>query len=238
MVPETLSQRARDIFARGQELGRNASAFSKVGDCGGTPSWFLGPFDLGDYDLGDHSSLQDVIDYYSGSYNRTSQAVHNGFNAAALLSIIRADPEFCESGETPLVCEYRINNPSMALILIGTNDKFRVAAFEDTMRQVIETTIDQGILPVISSKPDNLEGDHSLNRILYALALEYELPFWNVWRAFQDLPNGGLQEDGAHVTWAFNDFSNPANMRAGWPNRNLTALQVLESIWRQLGTDG
>lgn len=234
VVPEALSQRARDIYAQGLALGRNPHAFSKVGDCGGTPSWFLGPFDLGDYNLGDYSSLQGVIDFYSGSYNRTSQAVHNGFNAASILSSIRADPELCELGENPLSCEFRLNNPSLALIMVGTNDKYRVAEFEGAMRQIIEYTIDQGILPVIASKPDNLEGNHSLNRILYALALEYELPFWNLWRAMQALPNGGLQEDGAHLTWAPNDFANAVDMRAGWPNRNLTALQVLDSIWSQL----
>lgn len=237
IVPESLSQRARDIYARGLSLGREPRAFSKVGDCGGTPSWFLGPFDLGDYNLGDYSSLQDVIDYFSGSYNRNSLAVHNGFNAASILSSIRADPELCELGENPLSCEFRLNNPSLALIMVGTNDKYRVAEFEGAMRLIIEYSIDQGVLPVIASKPDNLEGDHSLNRILYSLALEYELPFWNLWRAMQGLPNGGLQEDGAHLTWAPNDFANVADMRAGWPHRNLTALQVLDSIWRQLQAD-
>ncbi|HKY79023.1 MAG TPA: hypothetical protein VJ182_03425 [Anaerolineales bacterium] len=237
IIPESLSQRARDTYALGRALGRNPRAFSKVGDCGGTPAWFLGPFDLGDYKLGDYSSLQEVIDFYSGSYNRTSKAVHNGFNAASILSSIRADPEFCESGEHPLGCEFRLNNPSLALIMVGTNDKYRVAEFEGAMRLIIEYSIDQGILPVIASKPDNLEGDHSLNRILYALALEYELPFWNLWGAMQDLPNGGLQEDGAHLVWAPNDFSNVVDMRAGWPNRNLSALQVLDSIWSQLEND-
>src|SRR3972149_4223944 len=43
ITPKVLSQRARDIVARGQALGRNPQAFSKVGDCGGTPAWFLGP---------------------------------------------------------------------------------------------------------------------------------------------------------------------------------------------------
>jgi len=234
VVPKALSQRARDIYAQGLDLGRNPRAFSKVGDCGSTPSWFLGPFDLGDYNLGDYSSLQGVIDYFSGSFNRTSQAVRNGFNAASILSSIRAEPEFCEPGEHPLACEFRLNDPSLALIMVGTNDKYRVAEFEGTMRQIIEYTIEQGVLPVIASKPDNFEGDHSLNRILYALALEYELPFWNLWRAMQDLPSGGLQEDGVYLTWAPNDFANTVDMRAGWPHRNLTALQVLDSIWSQL----
>src|SRR3989304_7039228 len=101
VVPEGLSQRARDIVTRGQALGRNPRTFSKVGDCGGTPSWFLGPFDLGDYELGDYSGLQDVIDFYAGSYNRDSLAVHNGFNAASILASIRANREFCETGEHP-----------------------------------------------------------------------------------------------------------------------------------------
>lgn len=234
IIPATLNQRAREIYSRGLELGRDPHVFSKVGDCGGTPSWFLGPFDLGEYTLGEYSSLQGVIDYFSGSHSRTSAAVHDGFNAASLLSSIRADPELCESAENPLACEYRLNNPSIALIMLGTNDKFRVAEFEASMRQIIEYTIDQGILPVIASKPDNLEGDHSLNRILYALAVEYELPFWNMWSAAQDLPNGGLQEDGAHLTWAPNDFTNIYNLRTGWVQRNLTALQVLDFLWREL----
>ena len=237
VVPESLSQRARDIYAQGLALGRNPRAFSKVGDCGGTPAWFLGPFDLGDYELGDYSGLQDVIDFYAGSYNRDSLAVHNGFNAASILASIRANREFCETGEHPLSCEFRVNNPSLALIMVGTNDKYRVAEFEGAMRLIIEYSINQGVLPVIASKPDNLEGDHSLNRILYSLALEYELPFWNLWRAMQSLPNAGLQDDGAHMTWAINDFTSAAAMRAGWPNRNLTALQVLDAIWSQLHND-
>lgn len=234
IIPEALSERAKEIYARGQEIGRDAHVFSKVGDCGGTPSWFLGPFDLGDYRLGDYGELEAVIEYYAGSYNRTSLAVHEGFNTASILSPIRADPKQCQPGEDPIACEYNLNNPSLALIMLGTNDKFRVDSFEAAMRQIIEYTIDQGILPVIASKPDNIEGDHSINRMLYALAVEYELPFWNLWRAVKDLPNGGLQEDGAHMTWAPNNFDNKFDMRAGWPNRNLTALQVLDMIWRQL----
>jgi hypothetical protein len=237
VIPDKLSEKARAIYTLGIDMGRDANVFSKVGDCGGTPSWFLGPFDLGpkDYRLGEYEHLAEVIAYFQGSYGRTSSAVHDGFNAASILSPIRADRELCEDGENPLACEYRLNNPSIALIMIGTNDVYHVDEFEGRVRQIIEYTIEQGILPVIASKPDNLEGDHAINRILYSLALEYELPFWNLWRSFQDLPDKGLQEDGAHITFAAPFFDDEYAMQAGWPWRNLTALQTLDFLMRELG---
>jgi hypothetical protein len=237
VVPEELSDRAREIYTIGIELGRDPQVFSKVGDCGGTPSWFLGPFDIGpsDYRLGEYLELEGVIAYFQGSYGRESLAVHDGFNVASILSPIRANQELCESGENPLACEFRINNPSIALIMLGTNDVYHVDEFEGRMRQIIEYTIDQGVLPVLASKPDNLEGDHAINQILYRLAVEYEVPFWNLWRAFQDLPDKGLQVDKAHVTFAPNYFDDENVMKAGWPHRNLTALQVLDFLWQELG---
>lgn len=239
VIPESLSDRAREIYENGLELGRDPQVFSKVGDCGGTPSWFLGPFDIGpnDYRLGDYPYLEEVIAYYQGSYGRTSLAVHDGFNAASILSPIRANREFCEDGENPLACEFRLNNPSIALIMLGTNDVYHVDEFEGRLRQIVEYTIEQGILPILASKPDNLEGDHGINQIIYSLSLEYEIPFWNLWRAFQELPNGGLQEDGAHITFAPNYFDDENVMQAGWPHRNLTALQVLDFLWRQANSE-
>ena len=236
VIPETLSDRAREIFTEGLALGHNLQVFSKVGDCGGTPSWFLGPFDVGpsDYQLGEYQDLQEVINYFQGSFGRESLAVRDGFNAAAILSPIRANHQLCKAGETPLACEFRINNPSIALIMVGTNDVYHVDKFEGRMRKIIEYTIDQGVLPVLASKPDNLEGDHSINRIIYSLAQEYQIPFWNVWGALQDLPGSGLQPDGAHVTFAPNYFDDETAMQSGWPHRNLTALQVLDFLWREL----
>ncbi len=71
-IPENVKQ----IFQRGQQLGNNPNAFSKIGDCGSTPAWFLGDFDRGDrfYKLGDYENLSSVIDYYQGSFDRTSLA--------------------------------------------------------------------------------------------------------------------------------------------------------------------
>lgn len=232
IIPIAVSKRAMEIYHSGLALENDPHAFSKVGDCGGTPSWFLGTFDLGEefFSLGEYQELKSVIEYFSGSFERTSLAVSPGFNASSVFSPLWANPDLCESGEGPLECEYRIHNPSVALIMLGTNDFTRAEDFEGSMRRIIEFSIEKGVLPIISSKADNLEGDGSINRTLYKLALEYELPFWNFWAVLQELPDQGLQEDGAHLTWASNFFDDPIRMRSGWPWRNLTALQTLDAV--------
>ena len=238
-VIPTVSQTAREIYALGQNLGRQARAFSKVGDCESRTVWFLGDFDLGPqyYNLGPYAALQDTVDYYQGSFGRLSQAARPGFTVASMLSPLWADRKECEPNESPLACEYRQHNPALALISVGTNDVARPDGFEKNLREVIERTLEAGIVPVLATKADNLEGNHHLNATIARLALEYDLPLWNFWRAVQDLPDQGLQEDRAHLTWSPNDYADPANLRRAWPVRNLTALQVLDALRQELSAD-
>lgn len=236
VIDEAQRQRLQEIYQRGLELGNNPQAFSKVGDCGSTPSWFLGDFDRGPryYSLGEHTYLEPVIDYYQGSFARTSLAAKAGFTTASVLTPLWADRKQCEANESPLACEYRLHRPSIALITLGTNDIWHADEFEPQLREIIEYSIDQGVIPVLSTKADNLEGDGSLNAIIHRLAQEYQLPLWNYWLAVQPLPDGGLQDDGAHITFAGNRFDDPRAMEKGWPWRNLTALQVLDAVWQAL----
>ena len=233
VLPE-VTDNVRLIYLRGLELGNNPAAFSKVGDCGSSPSWFLGVFDDGPdfYRLGDYAYLEEVIERFRGSYNRTSVAARSGFNASSVFSPLWSDPEVCEPGEGPLACEYRIHRPSFAFIMLGTNDRWHQEVFEDRLGEIVEYTLEQGIVPILATKPDNLEGDGSLNAAVARVALAYDVPLWNEWKALRPLPNHGLQEDGAHLTWEPNWFDHPVVMRAGWPNRNLTALQALDVVWR------
>ena len=193
--------------------------------------WFLGDFDLGPqfYNLGPYAALQETVDYYQGSFGRLSQVARPGFTVASMLSPLWADRKECEPNESPLACEYRQHNPALALISVGTNDVARPDGFEKNLREVIEQTIEAGIVPVLATKADNLEGNHHLNATIARLALEYDLPLWNFWRAVQDLPGQGLQEDRAHLTWSPNDYADAANLKRAWPVRNLTALQVLDA---------
>lgn len=235
VIPE-ISQNAITIYQHGLELGNRPNAFSKVGDCGSTPSWFLGDFDRGSrfYNLGKYTYLQKVIDYYHGSFDRTSLAALAGYNTSSVLTPLWSNKNYCGMNESPLECEYRIQRPVIALITLGANDVFHMDSFESQMRKIIEISIQHGIIPVLATKPDNVEGDHRINQIIAALAKEYDIPLWNYWLAVQPLPNHGLQEDGVHITFASNDFSNPLNLEAGWPIRNLTALHVLDALYNKL----
>jgi len=224
------------IYQRGIELGNNPQSFSKIGDCGSTPAWFLGDFDRGPrfYSLGEYQNLNAVIEAFHGSYSRTSLAAKSGFNASSIFSALWADPKQCQSGESPLACEYRVNRPVIAFIMLGSNDVFHPKEFEPQMRKIIEDSILQGVIPVLSTKADNTEGDGSINSTIARLAQEYDIPLWNYWRAVQDLPDKGLQSDQVHLTWGPNRFDDALTMTRAWPVRNLTALQTLDAIWRAI----
>jgi hypothetical protein len=232
-VVPVIQDHIMEIYQRGIRLGNDPHAFSKIGDCGSTPTWFLGDFDRGPrfYILGKYQELQNVIDYYQGSFDRISLAAQSGFNASSVLTPLWADKSQCQSNETPLACEYRIHKPIIAFITLGANDVYHLNTFEPQMRKIIEYSINHGVIPILSTKPDNIEKNQQINQTIARLALEYQLPLWNYWKAMQPLPNHGLQEDGVHITFRANNFNNVEDMQAGWPVRNLTALQVLDAMW-------
>jgi len=227
-----ISEHTIAVYQRGLERGNDPRVFSKLGDCETFTTWFLSPFDQEPvtYDLGPYTDLSDVIEHYAGSYARPSMAARPGFNASSVFAPLWADPDRCESGETPIECEFRRNTPSVVLIMFGTNDRWHQEEFEAQMRRMIEYALENGVVPILSTKADNLEGDHSINRTIYALAMEYDIPLWNFWRAVQPLHNGGLDADGAHLTFGANRFGDADAMLAAWPVRNLTALQVLQAF--------
>ncbi len=233
VIPQ-VSPTVREIFAQGLSLGNNPNTFSKVGDCGSTPAWFLGDFDRGPrfYSLGEHTGLEGVIQAFQGSYGRTSLAAKSGFNASSVFSLLWADRTQCNANETPLACEYRVHKPAFAFITLGSNDVYHQDTFEQQMRAIIEFSIEQGVVPIVSTKADNLEGDGSLNATIAQLAREYDVPLWNYWLAVQPLPDFGLQEDQVHLTWGPNQFDDPQAMKSAWATRNLTALQTLDAVWR------
>lgn len=233
IVP-ALSPHARQVYQQGLAKGNNPHAFAKAGDCETVTDWFLVDFDRGPrfYSLGPYQDLQPVIDYYKGSFARNSVAARRGFNAAALLTSFWSDPTQCKPDENPLGCEFRLFRPSFVLVMLGTNDVPHKDSFEQNLRKVIQFSLDQDVLPVLVTKADNLEGDESINATIARLAQEYDLPLWNFWGAVQPLPDHGLQEDGAHLTYATSFFDDPEKMKSAWPWRNLTALQVLDAIWK------
>ena len=67
VIPQ-VSDRMREVYALGQELGNDPHAFSIVGDCQNVSAYFLADFDHPlQYDLGEYADLQAVVDQFAGS---------------------------------------------------------------------------------------------------------------------------------------------------------------------------
>ncbi|MBN2116657.1 MAG: SGNH/GDSL hydrolase family protein [Anaerolineales bacterium] len=235
-VPAGVSDAMREVYQRGLEMGNDPRRFSIIGDCQNVSSYFLAMFEKpGEFSLGDeYAYLQPTIDYYQGSYSRKSLAVKGGFNAAAVQSPLRADPKSCNKNESPLDCELRTWKPSVVFVSMETWWEGKPEAYNTYMRRVIRRILETGAVPIIATKADNLEGNHSINATIAQIAHDYDIPLWNFWAAVQPLPNHGLSSDGFHLTFARNFFDDPVRMKSAWPWRNLTALQTLDVVRRGL----
>jgi hypothetical protein len=239
VIPTEISDRVREIYQQGLAMGNSPRTFSRIGDCASAAPAFLTGF-YNDYNLGEYAYLQPAVDYFHDSFRRPSLAAKAGLNTAGVLSTLWTG-EQCLAGESLLDCQYRLDRPSIAFIALGTNDPYYVhrdpGEFERNMRLIIEDTLSKGIVPILGTKADNLEGDNAINATVARLALEYDVPLWNFWLSVQDLPDKGLLET-EHLTTIsyihYTDFSMPHSLEYGMQVRNLTALQVLYFLWEQL----
>ncbi len=241
VIPEGLSDRALEIYKNGLAMGNDPHVYTKIGDCNSMSPDFLAGFG-GFYDLGkDFAYLQPAIDYYKKSFRLPNQATNPGTTTSRLLVSLWNNDE-CLANEPMLECQFRVDNPSIAIIALGTIDakthQQQPEVYEQNLRVIIEKTISLGILPVLATKADNIEGDNSINETIARLAMEYELPLWNFWKAAQPLVNHGLLDDGEHLNfWSgppSTDFSLPIAMDYGKEVKNITALQMLHFLMVEL----
>jgi hypothetical protein len=234
-VVPVVGENARRIFQDGLGFGNDPHAFSILGDCLSLPENFLGVFGrgLGQYHLGEYYYLQPAVDWFRNSFSRQSLSNGNGFNTAAVLSPLKANPRLCKGGETPMSCEYRVHHPSIAIIALGTDDNtVPPQTYDQRMREIVEFTISSGIVPILATKADNREGNYAFNKIIANLAYEYGIPMWNFWAAVQPLPLQGLSDDRGHLTGSNpGDFESPGSLNHGATVRSLTALQSLDAVW-------
>jgi hypothetical protein len=244
-----ITDTSHQIYQTGLALGNRPDVFSKVGDSITVAPQFLTPIGWGDYHLGEHTDLAPVVEYYSqavardgNSFTNNSLAAEGGWSAWTVLNPGAAS-DWCFDGEQPLVCEYRIVQPSVALIMLGTNDApyTDLAQYEVWMREIIETSISMGVIPVVSTIPEfhweGMEGRVArVNEIIVALATEYDVPLWDYHAALAGVANEGISSDGVHPSGSWTgpgtDLT-PENLaQYGMTVRNLTALQALDAIWR------
>jgi len=232
VVTDEVAQNVREIYDRGQVLGRNGQAFSKLGDSLiATPS-FLTQFDTGVYELGAYDYLQPAIDYFAGSYERYGVALRPGLHAWGVFDPLWANKDWCQANEDLLSCEIRLHNPAVLLILLGTNDAGNPPGFDYNMRKVIEFTIESGIIPVIVTKADRFEGPENINNeLLRQIAADFQVPLWDFDLVAGTLPDRGLTDDQVHLTiFPENDFTLPEAYRTGHGVHNLTGLMALEAV--------
>jgi uncharacterized protein YraI len=244
--------RIRAIYAQGQSLGRQPGVFAKVGDSLSVSRNSYYPIGYGDYELGDYSALQNVIYRYQrplesggNAFTRASLAAAVGWTAPAIMDPSFADPYLCATWETPLLCEYRILNPSVALIMVGTNDVgyLDAATFRANLERIVNTSIAAGVIPALGTIPDRVghsERVAEFNAIIRETAAAYEVPLWDYARAMAPLGAAGLTFDGVHPSSPPNGADGAADFRAdnlnsGYVLRNLMALLVLDAIDAQLG---
>lgn len=232
VMDEEVQAHIRQIFATGQELGRNPNAFSKIGDSLVLTSSYLTRFDSGAYTLGPYEFLQPTIDHYAGSFARYGVAVKVGLHAWSVFDPFWANKEFCQPEETMLACEIRLHNPSVMLIRVGTNDTGSAESFEENVRRMIEECIAAGVIPVLGTKPDRFEGPGDRNNgIIRSLTAEYRVPLWDFDRIAGTLPERGLSDDNVHLTiYRSNDYTDPETFNRGYPVNDLTALLMLDAI--------
>ena len=231
IMPPDVQQTIRGVFAKGQALGRNAHAYTTAGDSTIETPYFMGPFSGTKYHLGGYGYLQPTIDYFKNSFGRDSVAVRIGQHSWSVLNPVWADKTRCNPNESPLACEIRLDQPSVLIIRLGVNDAGVPKLFDTSMRQIVDYAIEQGVIPILSTKPDEREGTGAINDLIKQIAQDYKLPLWDYELVAKTLPGRGLGPDGAHMTsYPSADYRLEAAYSRGHAMQNLTALMVLDQV--------
>jgi hypothetical protein len=223
-----VTENAREIFLRGQELGNDPHAFSIFADCLSLPRAFLGAYDNNPVVVAAlPPDLQETVAWFTGSFYRENPTVKSGTTVASLLWWGWHENKYgCLASESPVQCELRIHKPSIVIIQIGTHS---VDRNKEYMGEILEQLIAAGVVPIIGTKADNTEKDMHVNLEYAELAAYYDIPLWNFWAAVQSLPNHGLhltEEDPALYLGDLYLTDEAKELH------RLTALESLEAVWR------
>jgi len=240
--------RARYLLSIGRRYGNRLNVFSKIGDSITAWDYFLTPIGNGGLRIAEHPELQGTIDRFvqtmartNNSFSNQSLAAGGGWISADLLDPGHADPGVCQGGETPVACELRVNRPAVALIMVGTNDLMYgdIKGFQNNLNTIVTICEKFGVIPVISTIPYRFDNQDALNRVglyndvIVRVAQAHSAPLWNYWLAMEGLSSNGISTDGVHPsvppdgnTAIFDGM----HLGYGFPMRNLTAVQVLNSL--------
>lgn len=229
----------RDVFERGQELGRAPRTVTKVGDSLSADTTYLEIMSADERELGPFDYLQPTVNYYGESVS-ASIAAQIGLSSLVVFDPFWADADACEPNETPLECEYRVKNPSVALIMFGPNDVLSMdyETYGENMRQIVEETMALGVIPVLSTFSYHPEHQYwwqsvEFNLQLVEIADEHNVPLMNLWAASRPLEEYGLDRDRVHMKqsgFAYLKYDTGHETFYGTSLRNLLAVRTLHEI--------
>jgi hypothetical protein len=235
VMPDPVRQHIRDIYARGQAMGRNPRAFSKLGDS--TILWprLLAVFDTQQFRLGGYAYLQPSVDFFAGSFSRDGVASLKAFHSWSAFDSMWADKSVCQPNEAPLPCEFRLNNPGVVLIRLGANDSGSAKMFDEDLRKIITYCVESGVIPVIGTKPDRFEGPSNIiNEHMRQVAAEMNVPLWDYDLVAGTIPGRGLGSDNVHLYPAnSHDYTLPQTLESGDALHSLTALMMLDALRKE-----
>jgi hypothetical protein len=218
----------------------------KIGDSNSESLGYLGLFGVGSYNLGTYRDMQPTIDFFKSAGNswlELSQVAQTGNLTTTIIDPIFTDLDNCFQGESPLTCEIRVQNPSIALIYLGAADNqlLDTGAYGNALRQIVNELISQNVLPVLTTMPTRPHPVRpqsyglSFNAVIVQVAQEYNIPLLNMWKATQGMPDNGMQGDLLHFTitpnYRFIDLRGDERV-TGYTAWNLGVLQMMDALRR------
>lgn len=235
-----INEKMRRTYLKGQALGRNPRAISRIGDCEVVNPAFLSPIDSGEYNLGAFDYLQPTVDHFVGSFQYPGAASWDAAKLDVLLDPMWANPNVCTRGENPIECELRTHNAAVMFIYIQPNYVPNWSAtYRNDLKRALQLALDRGVIPILSTYITWNGAEHistETNRDVKEVGEEMGVLVWDFQASTVNLSNGG-DAGNWHMSvspYGSMNFSDPRNFEYAMTIRNLEALQVLDILRRQI----
>jgi hypothetical protein len=239
------------LFYTGQTYGHDPHSFIVIGDSTSAGNQYTLPmfwaFAHGTYTLGPYSYLQTTISFFRESFGASYLTSHPGYTTYSVLDPGLSNPNICEVGESPLECEIRTKQPSVAIIYIGFGDLAfsTVDAYGAYLDMILQILTHHGVIPVLTTLTASvwtLEASRymprftQMNNIVRAYAGKYQVPLIDLHQAAAGLPNQGCIEEGTHLSYRVDGtirFTGDERIY-GKDLRELLTLLVLDDLRRNV----
>jgi len=221
-----VADRIRAIAASGNA---NPTSVAKVGDSITVSNQFFHCFANNSDSVS--PDIDQTVAHYSG-FDRTSLAAGVGWSSNMTLS----------GSPSPLQQEIGAVNPSVAVVMYGTNDaeSGNLDAFGSNLLRIVDTLIASGVVPIVSTIPPRDYNANDVrvpfyNAMARAVAQARQIPLVDLHRELLPLPGYGLGGDGLHPRGVGGgcDFSD-SGMQAGYNVRNRVTIEALDRVRRVL----